>query len=144
VAGHEAREFAAVIPAGTPASAPVTITTAFPTRVVDSIHWRVPSGAHGLMGWRITMGGVQIIPFAAGTWMITDGQSGTFQLEKLPDSGAWQVMGYNTGAFPHTVYVTYMARVIQPERLPPSPWPNALLAPMPDLSRAGPPVRARP
>src|SRR5260370_19088968 len=95
------------------------------------------------MGWRITMGGAQVIPRQLGGWMVHDGQSGRWALDALPDSGAWQVTAYNTGLQPHTVYVTYLTRVIPR----PAPARSVLtaedLAEVPDLSMAGPPVAGR-
>lgn len=140
---HEVWDFAVTIPAGTPIATPVTVTTPFPARRVKEIHWRVPHGSLGVMGWRITSSRAQIIPRQQGGWMIHDGQSGTWGLEGLPDSGAWEVTGYNIGLNPHTVYVSYLTEVIR--RPPPVPviLPYQLLAESPDLSQAGPPVGGR-
>lgn len=144
MAAEEAWEFAVTIPAGTPAAAPVTVATVFPARQVASIRWRVPRGSVGLMGWRVTMGGQQVIPRAQGSWVVASGQDGVWELGNLPTSGAWDVTGYNTGIYPHTVYVTFLAAVIP--RPPPLPavTPSVLFMPVPDLSQAGPPVRPRP
>jgi hypothetical protein len=137
---HEVWDFAVTIPAGTPITAPVTVATAFPPRTVTEIHWRVPRGSLGVMGWRITSAKAQIIPRQAGGWMIHDGQSGVWPLENMPDSGAWEVTGYNTGTQPHTVYVTYLARVIQKPSALLTPLTFIDLAEVPDLSQAGAPV----
>ena len=143
MAAHEVWDFAVAIPAGTPIATPVTVVTAFPPRRVTEIHWRVPHGALGLMGWRITSAKAQIIPRQLGGWMVHDGQSGTWPLENLPDSGAWEVTGYNTGTQPHTVYVTYLTEVIS--KPPPVPviLPYDQLAEVDDLSQAGAPVGGR-
>jgi hypothetical protein len=143
VPAHEVYDFAVTIPAGTPVAAPVTVATPMPARRIVSIHWRVPSGPLGLMGWRITSAKAQIIPRQAGSFMVTDGQSGTWPLANLPDSGAWEVTGYNTGIQPHTVYLSYLAEVIR--KPPPLPmlWAPELFAPVPDLSQAGPPIGGR-
>lgn len=137
---HEAWDFAVQIPAGTLQTAPVTVATALPPRRVTQIQWRVPPGPLGLMGWRITSAKAQIIPRAQGSWMINNAQSGTWTLENLPDSGAWEVTGYNTGVNPHTVYVTYLVEVIAPAPSLPMVLPYHALAEVPDLSAAGAPV----
>lgn len=143
MAAHEVWDFAVQVPAGTPIAAPVTVATPFPARRVREIHWRVPHGSLGVMGWRITSAKAQVIPRQQGGWMVHDGQSGTWALEDLPDSGAWEVTAYNTGANPHTVYVVYLAEVIRP--VPPVPVILApeLLSEVPDLSQAGAPVGGR-
>ena len=137
---HEAWDFAVQIPAGTPIAAPVTVATAFPARRVSQIQWRVPHGPLGLMGWRITSAKAQIIPRQDGGWVIADGQSGTWTLENLPDSGAWELTGYNTGINPHTVYLTYLVDVIAPPPSLPRVLPYHVLVEAPDLSAAGAPV----
>ena len=122
---REIRTFAVTIPAGTTRAAPFTADTSFPDRVVTRVTWRVPPGPAGVMGWRLTMGGVQVMPLPAGAWIVTDGAGGEWVLDGQPDSGAWQVTGYNTGQFPHTVYLDFHVDLVQ-------------------LAPAGPPARYAP
>jgi len=114
VAVEEAYEFAVTIPAGTPKTAPLTVPTVIPTRRVAEIRWLIPPGPSGLAGWRITMGGVQVIPVNLGTWLVRDGHYATAALARLPTSGGWDVTGYNTGKYPHTIYVTFLVEAIRP------------------------------
>lgn len=114
----EAWEFQVTIPAGTPKTAPVQVNTRFPARRVDEIRWTVPPGPSGLAGWRITMGGVQVVPANLGGWIVRDGDVSGHALSKLPTTGAWDVTGYNTGKYPHTLYITFLTAVIEaPPRL---------------------------
>ena len=106
-------EFAVTVPAGTPKTAPLVQGTVLPARHITSISWTVPPGPSGLAGWRITMGGVQVIPVNPGAWIIRDGYYQGAALAKLPTSGAWDITGYNTGTFPHTIYVTFFAAIIR-------------------------------
>lgn len=139
----EVRRFTATIPAGTPVAAPAVVDVSFPPRRVLTIDWRVPPGPAGLMGWRLTMGGVQVVPYGPALWVIDNNNRGTFTLTNHPDSGAWQVTGYNTGTHDHAVYLTFHLDLI---RRPP-----ALRAPLDplsvmglrDLSHAGAPVPRR-
>ena len=118
MAADEAWEFAVTIPAGTPKTAPVQVNTRFPARRVDEITWMIPPGPSGLAGWRITMGGVQVIPANLGGWIVRDGHYSGTALSKLPTSGAWDVTGYNTGKYPHTFYVTFLVALLErPPRL---------------------------
>lgn len=59
------------------------------------------------MGWRLSMsGGVAVIPTGGG-WIITDSDSDTWNLTSQPDSGAWEVTGYNTDLYDHSVYLDF-------------------------------------
>jgi hypothetical protein len=94
------------VPLGTPIASPLVVPTLFPPRTVQRISWRVPPGPRGEVGWRISMGQVVVVPHNGG-WIITDNEASSWDVENQPDSGAWQVTIYNTGAFAHTIYITY-------------------------------------
>jgi hypothetical protein len=128
----EVRKLTATIPAGTPIAAPVTVDVSFPPRTVRTIDWRIPPGAAGVMGWRLSMGGVQVIPTESDPWVIDDGNSGTFVVDGYPDSGAWQVTGYNTGAFPHSVYLVFHLDLVKAPAPQRSLIDPVLLLPLPD------------
>jgi hypothetical protein len=117
--GEEHWEFVVTVPAHTAIAAPRITKTAMPARRIVGINWMIPQGPSGTMGWRFTMGGVQAIPINQGAWIIRDGNADGSELARLPDSGAWEVTAYNTGANPHTIYVTYYADVIRPKPAPP-------------------------
>lgn len=138
------RHFTATIAAGTTQAAPAVVDIAMPPRVVRRIDWRVPPGPMGVFGWQIAMGGVIVFPVGSDLFVVADNQSGTWDVTNAADSGAWQVIGYNTGVNPHSVYLTFHCDL--PERADPVPAPLPLhaLSSAPDLSRAGPPVRRRP
>lgn len=114
----EVRSFDITIPAGTAIAAPVTIDVSFPAMVTESVEWSVPKGPSGLMGWRLTSGGGQVIPKNLGSWIVADGQAGNWQLEDLHTSGAWQVTGYNTGSFPHVVRVRFHTSPVEAKEPP--------------------------
>lgn len=140
---QEVRKYTAAIPAGTAITSPHTVSIAFPVRIVRSVTWRIPPGAQGVMGWQLAMGGVQVVPVSSDTWVVDDGTDGTFSLDGYPDSGAWQVIGYNTGSFPHSVFLTFhLDLVIRANPVKPVISPLSL-APVSDLSKAGPPIRRR-
>jgi hypothetical protein len=113
--GDEHWEFAVSVPAHTAVATPQTTITKMTTpRRLVGIDWTVPPGASGQMGWRFTMGAIQVIPVNKGAWLIRDGSAGGNELDRLPDSGAWEVTAYNTGALAHTLYVSYYANIIRP------------------------------
>lgn len=103
----EARWFAVTIPAGTAKAAPQTADITSPAMLVERITVRVPPGPSGLMGFRLTVNGEQVIPLNLGAWIVTDDQVLDWALGDLPNSGAWQVTGYNTGTYDHTIYLDF-------------------------------------
>lgn len=105
---QEIREFAVLIPHGTTKAAPLVTNVSFPQREVIAVSWRVPPGPSGLMGWALTSAGTPVIPIQSGTYIVTDNQADTWNLEGYLDSGNWQVTGYNTGLYDHTVYLTFL------------------------------------
>jgi hypothetical protein len=105
---REIRAFAPTIPACTPQSAPVAFSLAMPARIVDQIDIRVPPGPNGLMGFQITSANQPIIPYNAGAFVIANDERIIWALTNQITSGAWQLMGYNTGQYDHTVYVRFL------------------------------------
>ena len=124
----EVRSFAVTIPAGTTSDSPFTADVSFPDRVVSGVHWKVPPGPSGLMGWRLSMsGGIAVIPTGGG-WVITDDDSDTWPLTRQPDSGGWEVTGYNTDIYDHTVYVTFLLDFVGSQPVQPAIPANEVLS----------------
>lgn len=141
----EIRAFAVQIPANTPVSAPVTIPVVFPPRTVIQLDWQVPPGPSGLMGWALTVAGQPVIPRNPGAYIVTDNRTESWPLENYPDQGQWQVTGYNTDIYPHTVYLDFLldlnsAPTGTPAQIPStdlsSPLPGGSLPALPDLTLA--------
>jgi len=99
--------FSATITAGTPAASPMLVNLSVLPGQIDLIRWRVPPGPRGTLGWQLSMGGVQVIPENAGGFVVADNEYDNIIVSGLPDSGAWQVRGYNTGTNNHTVYLYF-------------------------------------
>jgi hypothetical protein len=137
----EVQHFTATIPAGTPTTAPVAVDITMPARTVRQIDWRVPNGPMGVFGWHVAMGGVKVFPSGGDTWVVGNDEHGTWQVHNAPDSGAWQVVGYNTGVNPHSVYLAFHVDLPgRPARVRAEISPFSL-SPGPPLDHAGPPVR---
>lgn len=105
---REIRQFSATIPAGTLTAAPFTQDMSFPARVVDSVEIVVPSGENGFVGWRLENSGVPVIPYDSDEWIVASGENIAWPLDGYITSGSWQLTGYNTGTFDHTVYVRFL------------------------------------
>lgn len=108
----EIRVFDFTIPAGTTADNPAFLDVSFPPRTVDAIQVVVPPGPSGLVGWRILAGGVLVIPYLSADWVITAAENITWPLDSYPNSGSWQVQGYNTGTQDHTVYFRFLVTAL--------------------------------
>lgn len=100
--------FQALIPAGTPLAAPVTTDCSFPAASVVGIRWRVPPGPSGFMGFQVTSDGAPVIPLGVGNYIVADDESAQWDIAGYQDSGAWQVTGYNTDSWDHSVYVDFL------------------------------------
>lgn len=101
------RSFTVTIPANTPIAAPVLTSVGFPQFTVTEIDVLVPPGPNGRMGFQIAVSGTQVIPWNAGEWIVTNNERLSFPVDGYPDSGAWQLRGYNTGVYPHTLQVRF-------------------------------------
>lgn len=115
----ELYSFQVTIPAGTAITAPFRQSVPIPVRMVDRLEITIPPGPSGLMGFAITMGGLNVIPLQAGTYIVTDNQQFDWPIEGLPTSGAWQVSGYNIDVWDHTVYLRFLTELVTSTGTPP-------------------------
>jgi len=104
----EVYSFQVTIPAGTAITAPFRQSLTIPVRKIDTLEIVVPPGPSGLMGFAITMGGINVMPIQSGQYIVTDDQKITWPIDNLPTSGAWQLSGYNTDVWPHSVYIWFL------------------------------------
>jgi hypothetical protein len=104
----EVYEFAVTIPAGTAITAPTTTKCSMPTREVQRIEIKVPPGPNGQMGFRVGGSGQQFIPRGAGQWVVTNNEEISWDITDAFDSGDWDVIGYNTGDYAHTIYIRFL------------------------------------
>lgn len=106
--------FDVTIPAGTPIANPLVTPTIFETNVVRRIEWRFPGGCNGQVGIQIGARSVPVLPPVAGQYFVRSGTVQGYDLEDMPNTGDWSVIGYNLGAFPHTIHVVFLVNRIQP------------------------------
>lgn len=104
--------FQVTIPAGTAIASPFRQSTVLPQRQVSTLEIVVPPGPSGLMGFAVTMRGVNVLPVVSGTYVVTDDERITWPLSGLPTSGDWQVSGYNTDVWPHSVYFRWLVDLV--------------------------------
>lgn len=108
----EIYSFAVTIPAATARASPLVTSVGIPPRDVNQINITVPPGPSGLVGFQIGMVGVPVIPRNAGGFIVADGRIIEWPVKELADSGAWQVIGYNTDIYDHTIYVEFLVNLI--------------------------------
>src|SRR5882762_133673 len=124
VMARQYRDFAVTIPANTAIASPLIIDTGFGPFTVAKVSVRIPPGPNGRMGFQIAVSGTQVIPWNRGQWLVANDESLEFPVENHPDSGAWQVIGYNTGVYSHTIYVVYALNPVTGSPAPPAVLPD--------------------
>lgn len=108
----EVLQFTCAIPAGTLKTAPVTIAMSMQLWEVESIDLEVPSGPSGLMGFYLAIGTEQWLPHRAGEWFVWNDRSKNWPLTNQPTSYGWNLVGYNTGKYTHSVTVGFHVNAI--------------------------------
>lgn len=115
---RDVQRFQVTIPAGTPANAPLVTQLSMPARIVERVQIAVPPGPRGNLGIALGAAGVQYLPSNPGGFLTPDNQFIDWPLEDVIESGAWQLIGYNTGQFDHSVEVVFLLQ------LPPASGPE--------------------
>lgn len=105
---YQIAPFDITIPAGTAKTAPVHVATPLGQFVVVGIELTVPSGLNGAVGFRFTSNGAPVIPADPTRWIIVSGQPLAWPISGQLSSGAWEITGYNTGKYDHTMQVRYL------------------------------------
>lgn len=100
-------EFDVTTPAGTAKATPLVQNLVMPSRVVRRITIKVPPGPNGQLGFAVGMVNTPVIPANAGAFIVTSDETIEWDVINLPDSGAWQIISYNTGQYPHTIYTRW-------------------------------------
>lgn len=100
--------FSVTIPAGTAASAGWTAPLDMPPRSVQEVRVRVPPGPRGEVGIAIGAAGTPVLPYQLGQWIVADDEVIDVPLVGAIDSGGWELFAYNTGAYDHTVQVSFL------------------------------------
>lgn len=107
--------FAVTIPAGTLPSAPLVTPVQFETNTVRRIEWVFPGGCNGVVGIQVGARSVPVLPSNPGQFHIRSGAAEGIDVEELPNTGDWSIIGYNTGSFQHTIQVTFHVNRITPQ-----------------------------
>lgn len=98
-------------PGSTPA-APVTVAIPLGDVYAYSVEIEVPDGPSGNMGFYLLYAGVPIVPYAqTPTFLVVDDYEHTFPIAAELASSL-NIVGYNTGYWPHTVYMRFLATPI--------------------------------
>jgi hypothetical protein len=99
--------FPVTIPAGTPQATPLATATTFEPNVVERIDWLFPHGCNGHVGIQIGARSNPVLPPVKGQWFLRSGSAGGVDVQDVPVTGDWSVIGYNTGSFDHTIQVAF-------------------------------------
>lgn len=82
-----------------------------PPRTVLRVRVRIPPGPNGVMGFAIGSAGNPIIPTIKGTYIVASDEIYDWELPGQIDSGGWEAQMYNSGIFPHTIYVVFVVQL---------------------------------
>lgn len=110
----EYRTHQVTTPVGVTAANPQVTALPMPARIVRFVEVRVPPGPNGNLGFAFGAAGQPIIPYNIGAFIITSDEMLHWDLSNQITSGAWQVFTYNTGNFPHTIYIRFGLDLPQP------------------------------
>lgn len=114
----EVRQFQVTTQPGTAIATPLITSLAMPARIVTGLRIRIPPGPNGNMGFQLGMAGTQVIPVNSGLWIVGDDESFRWDLDGLPDSGAWQAFTYNLGILAHSIYLTFELALLGTKNAP--------------------------
>lgn len=107
-----AYQVSVTVATGSTSAAPVTTPIVIDDIYCYSVEVEVPDGPAGLMGFYIQYASTQIVPWGPnGTYLRVDDYEHTYPVEaELGKSLA--VVAYNTGAWPHTIYMRFLGTPI--------------------------------
>ena len=100
------------IPAGTAIASPVSADISFPEYEVEAVQIVIPPGPNGNVGFRLANANTQIIPYGSNDWIIGNDEAPVWALQRQITSGSWQVFGYNTGIYNHTLYFRFFVNPV--------------------------------
>lgn len=104
---REVRAFQVTCPPGIFPGAPQITNLPMPVREVLEIKVVVPTGPNSNMGFQIGSTETPILPYNDDTFVVADDAEFVWQLPDLINSGSWQAIMYNTGQYPHTIYIYF-------------------------------------
>lgn len=107
--------FQITIPLGTPKATPQISNLAMPAKLVKKVTIRIPPGPRGEVGISIGQAGTGIFPAQSpavsnansSQWLVDDDRTFEFEPDDTLTSGAWQLIGYNTGKYDHTIQLIF-------------------------------------
>lgn len=134
---QEFRAFEVTCPPGTSPGAVQTTDLDMPVREVLEIRVRIPPGPLGSMGFGLGAAGTVIVPYDSAPLIVADDETFVWDLRDQFNSGAWQVFTYNTGQYPHTIYLYFTVELPDAQTAP------AVSTPLPAES-LGPPAATVP
>lgn len=132
---QEIQKFSVTIPSGTDIAAAQVFSLGFAPRKVNEVEIMIPPGPRGEVGFQLGFGGSQLIPFTPGQWVVADDEVIHWPLEDMPDSGAWQLIAYNTGTYDHTLEVRFLCDLVGvTDTTPPAAIDGAVISSSPSLA----------
>lgn len=129
----EVHQFTATIPALTPKATPVVVKMPLNLFEIESIDLEVPPGPAGQMGFYLALSGQQWLPYEAGEFLVWDDRFDTWYLTEQPTSYGWEVHGYNTDTYDHSVVVRFHVNIVPTPSTTSAPPITFITAPSPSM-----------
>jgi hypothetical protein len=105
---REVYEFPVTFTTGTTRTSTQKTNVTMPPRIVRRVEITVPPGPRGEVGFQLGSNGTPFIPRNTTEFIVADGIEIGWDLDDAMTSGGWQVIGYNTGLFTHTLYFRFL------------------------------------
>lgn len=99
--------FVVTIPAGTSIAGAQTFPMLFPDGIVTHITITVPPGPSGFVGFQLRHKGGPVIPYVGNTFIIADDRVIEWPVSNMPTATGWELFGYNTDVYDHTLYLEF-------------------------------------
>jgi hypothetical protein len=90
-----------------------TFNLRIPDRVVTQVEFVIADGNRGAVSFSLGMNGQPIIPSNSGGFLTGNDETIKWDLAGYPDSGAWQLYGFNSGTFAHSIGVRLLTMLPQ-------------------------------
>lgn len=100
------------VPPGGSATAPQKFALTLPPRRVTGVEFQIPDGNRGSVKFAIGMGGTQLVPSNTGQFISGNAEVIHWPLSGMPDSGAWQMLAFNTGVWAHVIQVRFLLELV--------------------------------
>jgi len=96
-----------------PALGNATLAVPLEDNNLDTVRIVVPAGHCGLTGLRILWGGMQVVPFGQGTFIVANDEVIDYAWDDQITADGLTLAGFNNDIFPHNFYLRWVISDLQ-------------------------------